>query len=77
MLRVGLTGGIASGKSAVAARLAELGAVVIDADVLAREAVDAGTDGLAEIVTAFGSELLDATGNLDRRAMARRVFGDP
>ncbi|MDQ3275641.1 MAG: dephospho-CoA kinase [Actinomycetota bacterium] len=77
MLRVGLTGGIASGKSAVAARLAELGAVVIDADVLAREVVDAGTDGLAEIVTAFGSELLDATGNLDRRAMARRVFGDP
>ncbi|GIJ47718.1 dephospho-CoA kinase [Virgisporangium aliadipatigenens] len=76
MLKVGLTGGIGSGKSAVATRLAELGAVVIDADRLAREVVDVGTPGLAEVVAAFGPEVLDAAGALDRPALGRRVFGD-
>jgi dephospho-CoA kinase len=73
---VGLTGGIGSGKSTVSARLAELGAVVIDADVLAREVVAAGTPGLAEIVAAFGPEMIGPDGELDRAAMGRRVFGD-
>jgi dephospho-CoA kinase len=73
---VGLTGGIGAGKSAVADRLAELGAVVIDADRLAREAVAAGTDGLAEVVAAFGPDVLSPDGALDRSALARRVFGD-
>lgn len=76
MLRVGLTGGIGSGKTAVTDRLDELGAVIIDADVLAREVVAPGTDGLTEIVAAFGAEVLDRTGALDRPAMARAVFGD-
>jgi dephospho-CoA kinase len=76
MLKVGLTGGIGSGKSAVATRLAELGAVVIDADRLAREVVEVGTPGLAEVVAAFGAEVLDEAGALDRPALGRRVFGD-
>jgi dephospho-CoA kinase len=76
VLRVGLTGGIASGKSAVSRRLAERGAVVIDADLLAREVVERGTDGLAEIVEAFGPDVLAADGSLDRPAMGKRVFGD-
>ena len=76
MLRVGLTGGIASGKSAVSRRLAERGAVVIDADLLAREVVEPGTDGLAAIVEAFGSEVLAADGALDRPVMAKLVFAD-
>lgn len=76
MLRVGLTGGIASGKSAVAARLAELGAVVIDADVLAREAVAPGTRGLDEIVARFGRDVLDQAGSLDRAKLGKIVFGD-
>jgi dephospho-CoA kinase len=76
MLRVGLTGGIGSGKSTVSARLSERGAVVIDADLLAREVVAAGTPGLAEIVVAFGPDMVDDDGELDRAAMGRRVFGD-
>ncbi len=76
MLRVGLTGGIGSGKSAVSALLAEHGAVVIDSDVLAREVVAAGTPALAEIISSFGTEVVTAAGELDRAAMARRVFGD-
>jgi dephospho-CoA kinase len=75
-LFVGLTGGIGAGKSAVAARLAELGAVVIDADRLAREVVAPGTDGLAEIVDAFGDGVLGPDGSLDRPALGRVVFGD-
>jgi dephospho-CoA kinase len=75
-LRVGLTGGIGSGKSTVSARLAEHGAVVIDADVLAREVVAAGTPGLAEVVAAFGPEMVGPDGELDRAAMGRRVFDD-
>jgi dephospho-CoA kinase len=73
---VGLTGGIGAGKSAVAQRLAERGAVLIDADRLAREVVATGTDGLAAVVDAFGSDVLGADGELDRPALGAKVFGD-
>jgi dephospho-CoA kinase len=73
---VGLTGGVASGKSTVSAMLAELGAVVIDADVLAREVVAPGTSGLAEVVEAFGPGALGRDGGLDRPALGAIVFGD-
>jgi dephospho-CoA kinase len=76
MTRVGLTGGIASGKSTVAAMLAELGAVIIDADALAREVVASGTPGLAAVVEEFGEELLGPDGELDRAAMGQLVFND-
>lgn len=76
MLRVGLSGGIGSGKSTVARRLTERGAVVVDADVVAREVVEPGSEGLRELVSRFGPEILDSEGALDRPAMARRVFGD-
>ncbi|WP_447003459.1 dephospho-CoA kinase [Saccharothrix isguenensis] len=76
MLRVGLSGGIGSGKSTVAGRLAEHGAVVIDSDRLAREVVQPGTDGLREIAEAFGTDVLDAGGALNRPALAAKVFGD-
>ena len=75
-MRVGLTGGVASGKSAVSAILDELGAVVVDADVLAREAVAPGTDGLQEVVEAFGPGVLTDQGELDRPAMGAIVFAD-
>lgn len=75
-MRVGLTGGVASGKSTVSAILAELGAVVIDADLLAREVVARGTAGLAAVVAEFGDGLLTAEGDLDRPAMGRLVFAD-
>ena len=71
-----MTGGIGAGKSAVARRLAERGAVIIDADKLAREVVAAGTPGLAEIVEAFGSGVLTGDGELDRPALGAKVFGD-
>ena len=77
MLRVGLTGGIAAGKSVVAGRLRERGAAVIDHDVLARDVVARGTPGLAGLVEAFGLEVLDALGSLDREALGRRAFADP
>lgn len=74
-LRVfGLTGGIGSGKSSVARHFRARGLPVVDADVLAREVVQPGSEGLAEVVTAFGPEVLDAQGALDRAALARRVF---
>jgi dephospho-CoA kinase len=73
---IGLTGGIGAGKSAVAARLAALGAVIIDSDKLAREAVEKGSPGLARVVEAFGPSILDPDGALDRAALARRVFND-
>ena len=76
MLRVGLTGGIGSGKSEVARRLASYGAMIIDADRLAREVVEPGTDGLAAVVDVFGDEVLAADGSLDRPALGRIVFGD-
>ena len=76
-MRVGLTGGVASGKSTVSAMLAELGAVVVDADVLAREVVAPGTEGLAEVVAAFGPTVLTDEGALDRPALGAVVFADP
>ena len=75
-VRVGLTGGVASGKSTVSAILRDLGAVVVDADRLAREVVAPGTEGLAEIVDAFGPGVLTASGELDRPAMGAVVFAD-
>ncbi|RJU00235.1 dephospho-CoA kinase [Arthrobacter frigidicola] len=77
MLRVGLTGGIAAGKSLAAGRLRALGAVVIDADALAREVVEPGTEGLAEVLDAFGGQLATADGSLDRSALGDIIFGDP
>src|SRR5215470_19999275 len=76
MLRVGLTGGIGSGKSTVAGRLAEHGATVIDADRLAREVVEPGTPGLAGIVHEFGSGVVTGDGALNRAALASIVFRD-
>ncbi|MFF3868581.1 dephospho-CoA kinase [Micromonospora sp. NPDC001898] len=76
MLMVGLTGGIASGKSAVAARLAALGAVLIDSDRIAREVVAPGSEGLAEIVDAFSDRVLGPDGALDRAALGAVVFAD-
>jgi dephospho-CoA kinase len=75
--RVGLTGGVASGKSTVSAILAELGAVVIDADLLAREVVSPGTEGLAAVVEEFGADVLGADGGLDRPRLGALVFADP
>ena len=77
MLVAGLTGGIGSGKSTVAALLAERGAVVVDADRLAREAVEVGTPGYAAVVERFGPGVVAADGSLDRGALAARVFADP
>lgn len=74
---VGLTGGIGSGKSAVSRLLAEHGAVVLDADLVAREVVEPGTPGLALIVATFGAGVLQADGTLDRTALGTRVFADP
>ena len=74
---VGLTGGIASGKSTVALMLRELGATVIDADQIAREVVALGSDGLRELVTTFGPEILDAGGALDRAKLGDIAFADP
>ncbi|TGN66928.1 dephospho-CoA kinase [Nocardioides eburneiflavus] len=76
-MRVGLTGGIASGKSTVSAILAELGAVVIDADLIAREVVTRGTPGLDAVVAEFGPGVLTEEGDLDRPAMGALVFSDP
>jgi dephospho-CoA kinase len=75
-VQIGLTGGIGSGKSSVARRLAELGALVIDADLVAREVVEPGSDGLRAVVAEFGDGVLDAEGRLDRPALAAIVFGD-
>ena len=76
MLLVGLTGGIGSGKSTVGRLLAERGAVVIEADALAREAVAAGTPGFARVVEVFGPGVVAPDGSLDRAALGRIVFGD-
>ncbi|KXK59198.1 dephospho-CoA kinase [Micromonospora rosaria] len=76
MLRVGLTGGIGSGKSAVARRLADLGAVVVDSDRIAREVVAPGSEGLAEVVAAFSDRVLAPDGSLDRAALGALVFTD-
>ncbi|GAA4380856.1 dephospho-CoA kinase [Paeniglutamicibacter cryotolerans] len=76
MLNVGLTGGIAAGKSAVAKRLVELGAVLIDADAIARAVLEPGTPGLASVVEAFGAGILADDGALDRPALGALVFAD-
>ncbi len=76
MLRIGLTGGIASGKSAVAEELVKLGAALVDTDVVAREVVAKGTPGLEAVVAAFGESVLDASGELDRRRLRSLVFAD-
>src|SRR3954449_7923903 len=77
VLSIGLTGGIGSGKSTVSALLAERGAVIVDADRIAREVVEPGTPGLAAVVAAFGAEVLGPDGALDRPALAAVVFADP
>ena len=77
MLTVGLTGGIGSGKSEVSRRLRDLGAVLIDADAVAREVVEPGTPGLAAVVAEFGTAILRPDGTLDREGLGRIVFGDP
>jgi dephospho-CoA kinase len=77
VLTVGLTGGIGSGKSEVSRRLRELGAVVIDADAVAREVVERGTPGLAAVIEEFGAGVLRPDGSLDREGLGRIVFGDP
>lgn len=74
---VGLTGGIASGKSAVARCFQDLGVEVVDADQVAREIVQPGTSGLAQLVSHFGKEILTTEGGLDRSRMRERVFADP
>lgn len=76
-LRIGLTGGIASGKSAVADLFAARGVPVLDTDQIARDVVEPGTEGLAEVVTAFGTAVLGPDGRLDRRALRERVFAQP
>ncbi|CAM5352504.1 dephospho-CoA kinase [Streptomyces pseudogriseolus] len=77
MLTVGLTGGIGAGKSEVSRLLVECGAVLIDADRIAREVVEPGTPGLAAVVQAFGEEILAEDGSLDRPRLGALVFGDP
>jgi dephospho-CoA kinase len=77
VLRVGLTGGIASGKTTVSDALGACGAVVIDADVLARQVVEPGTPGLAAVVERFGADVLTDDGRLNREALGRVVFADP
>jgi dephospho-CoA kinase len=75
-LRIGLTGGISSGKSTVTQRFAELGVPVIDADVASRRVVEPGKPGLAQVVQRFGLGILDARGHLDRRALRALIFND-
>ncbi|MGW4023305.1 dephospho-CoA kinase [Streptomyces sp. NPDC005009] len=77
MLKVGLTGGIGAGKSEVSRLLVECGAVLIDADRIAREVVEPGTPGLAAVVDAFGAEILTEDGRLDRPRLGSVVFADP
>jgi dephospho-CoA kinase len=75
-LRVGLTGGIASGKSVVADMLAAFGAQVVDTDIVARTVVEPGQPALKKVVETFGKDVLDGNGRLDRRRMRERIFGD-
>ncbi|MFC6985699.1 dephospho-CoA kinase [Streptomyces cirratus] len=77
MLKVGLTGGIGAGKSEVSRLLAGYGAVIVDADRIAREVVEPGTPGLAAVVAAFGESVLTASGTLDRPKLGTIVFSDP
>jgi dephospho-CoA kinase len=77
MIKLGLTGGIATGKSTVSEHLGSLGFPIIDADLIARQVVAAGTTGLTQIVDAFGEDILLADGSLNRQALGKRVFGHP
>ena len=77
MLLVGLTGGVAAGKSIVAAEMKRLGASIVDADAISREVSGPGTPVFIEMVAAFGKEFVKADGTLDRRAVGEAVFGDP
>ena len=77
MLRIGLTGGIGSGKTAASDHFSRLGAEVIDTDILSRELVEPGQPALLEIVTDFGKQVLDADGHLDRSQLRETVFRDP
>ena len=77
MLKVGLTGGIGAGKSEVSRRLAAQGAIIVDADAIAREVVAPGTPGLDQVVASFGASLLGADGALDRERLGEIVFADP
>lgn len=77
MTRIGLTGGIGSGKSTVAGLLADRGAVIVDADAIARELVEPGGEALAELVTEFGPRILTADGSLSRGELAALAFSDP
>ncbi|GBE67871.1 dephospho-CoA kinase [Mycobacterium sp. MFM001] len=76
MLRIGLTGGIGAGKSSVTATFEQCGGVIVDADVIAREVVEPGTEGLAALVDAFGEDILQPDGSLDRPTLAAKAFGD-
>src|SRR5277367_2905210 len=76
-MRIGLTGGIASGKSTVSRRFTELGVPVIDADVASRAVVEPGSPGLAQVVARFGAWILNAAGELDRQALRTLIFKDP
>lgn len=76
MLRIGLTGGIGAGKSALSATFAECGAIIVDGDVISREVVQPGTEGLAALVEAFGEDILQPDGSLDRPALAAKAFAD-
>jgi dephospho-CoA kinase len=76
MLRIGLTGGIGAGKSTVSATFSECGGIVVDGDVISREVVEPGTEGLSDLVDAFGADILLADGALDRPALAAKVFSD-
>jgi dephospho-CoA kinase len=76
MLRIGLTGGIGAGKSALSATFSECGGIVVDGDVIAREVVQPGSEGLASLVDAFGDDILQSDGSLDRPALAAKAFAD-
>lgn len=76
MLRIGLTGGIATGKSTVSNYLKELDYPLIDADVISRQLVEPGQEGLKRLVAKFGAEILNESGALDRQALGQRLFGD-
>src|SRR5271163_4679436 len=76
MLRIGLTGGIGAGKSALSSTFAKCGGVIVDGDVISREVVQPGTEGLASLVEAFGDDILLPDGSLDRPAFAAKAFTD-
>src|SRR5689334_10370971 len=76
MLRIGLSGGIGAGKSTVSTTFADCGGIIVDGDIIAREVVEPGTEGLAQLVDTFGDDILLADGALNRPALAAKAFGD-